>query len=231
MKKTLKFFALVLVAAQLLAFAVTAADAKTAFTDVKESRWSYANIMWAVENGYMGGVSADKFSPAGTTTRAMVVTVLYRLAGSPAVVFTDTFKDVPQGKWFTDAVVWAAQKDIVNGTTPTTFAPNANITREQLAAIFYRYADFDYVKTDGVAADLSVYADVKKVSSYAKDAMAWANKVGLVNGVTADTLNPKGNATREQFAAILNRYATYEGFKYRTAYNAPVPKSTYTEPE
>ena len=231
MKKTLKLFALILVAAQLLAFTVTAADVSTGFVDVKSSRWSYANIKWAVDNGYMNGVGDGKFSPAGTTTRAMVVTVLYRLAGSPKTVYTDTFKDVPAGKWFTDAVVWAAKAGVVNGTSATTFAPNANITREQLAAIFYRYADFDYVITDGVKADLSVYKDVKKVSSYAKDAMAWANKVGLVNGVTADTLNPKGNATREQFAAILNRYATCEDFTYRVAYNEPVLKSTYTEPE
>ena len=226
MKKAL--LSLILALAMLLG-TVTVFAADTGFVDVKESRWSYDNITWAVENGYMNGVGDGRFNPAGTTTRAMVETVLYRLAGSPDTDYVGLFNDVQDGKWFTDAVVWAAQKEIVNGVGNAKFAPNANVTREQLAAIFYRYADFDNVKTGGVKADLSVYKDVKKVSSYAKDAMAWANKVGLVNGVTSDTLNPKGNATREQFAAILNRYATYEDFDYKLVYNTPVVRSTFTE--
>ncbi len=221
----------VILATAMLLGTVTVFAADTGFIDVKESRWSCANIMWAVENGYMNGVGDGKFNPAGATTRAMVVTVLYRLAGSPATAYAEYFSDIPKGKGFTDAVVWAAQNNVVNATTPTTFAPNNNITREQLAAIFYRYAEFDNVKTENVRADLSKYADVKKVSSYAKDAMAWANKIGLVNGVTETTLNPKGNATREQFAAILNRYATYEDFDYRLVYNRPAEKSHYTEKE
>ncbi|MCQ2456595.1 MAG: S-layer homology domain-containing protein, partial [Clostridia bacterium] len=185
MKKAL--LSLILALAMILGAVTVFAEDGKGFTDVKESRWSYANIMWAVDNGYMNGVGDGKFNPAGATTRAMVVTVLYRLAGSPKVIYTDLFKDVPKGKWFTDAVVWAAQNNVVNGTAPMTFAPNNNITREQLAAIFYRYADFDNVKTENVKADLSKYTDVKKVSSYAKDAMAWANKIGLVNGVTETT--------------------------------------------
>ena len=229
MRRYAKIFAVILTIAQLFAVSVSAADGGLGFIDVKESRWSYDNIKWAVDNGYMNGVGDGRFAPAASTSRAMVVTVLWRLSGEKSVPYSTRFKDVKANAWYADAVMWAAQNEIVNGTTPSTFAPNADITREQLAAIFYRYAEFDFVDTDGVAADLSVYKDAKKVSSYAKDAMAWANKIGLVNGVTADTLNPKGNATREQFAAILNRYATCDDFKYRTAYNAPVPQSDFTE--
>ncbi len=217
---------------------VFAADG-TGFIDVKESRWSYANIMWSVENGYMNGVGDGRFNPAGATTRAMVVTVLWRIDGAPEQAVTlNRFRDVKAGKWYTDAIIWASVNGVVNGVTPDTFKPDDSITREQLAAIFYRFAEYRYVKVELDRKDLSGYKDAKKVSSYAKDAMSWAGATGLIGGVTEDTLNPKGNATREQFAAILQRFCEKEqdgidgkqdGFEFNLAYNEPAPKTQYTE--
>lgn len=153
----------------------------------------------------MAGTAADVFAPNATTTRAMIVTILYRLEGSPAVTGTSAFVDVPAGQWYTDAVNWAAANQIVKGTSATTFAPNASITREQMAAILYRYAQYkgyDVTKQ----ADLSGYSDNGQVSAYAKDALAWANAAKLINGVTNTTLAPQGNATRAQVSAILHRF-------------------------
>ena len=175
------------------------------FKDVKTADWFYNDVKYVYEKGMMAGTAADVFAPNTTTTRAMIVTILYRLEGSPAVTGTSAFVDVPAGQWYTDAVNWAAANQIVKGTSATTFAPNASITREQMAAILYRYAQYkgyDVTKK----ADLSGYSDNGQVSAYAKDALAWANAAKLINGVTNTTLVPQGNATRAQVSAILHRF-------------------------
>lgn len=175
------------------------------FGDVKSGDWFYNDVKYVYEKGMMAGTAADVFAPNATTTRAMIVTILYRLEGSPAVTGTSAFVDVPAGQWYTDAVNWAAANQIVKGTSATTFAPNASITREQMAAILYRYAQYkgyDVTKK----ADLSGYSDNGQVSAYAKDALAWANAAKLINGVTNTTLAPQGNATRAQVSAILHRF-------------------------
>lgn len=175
------------------------------FGDVKSADWFYNDVKYVYEKGMMAGTAADVFAPNATTTRAMIVTILYRLEGSPAVTGTSAFVDVPAGQWYTDAVNWAAANQIVKGTSATTFAPNDSITREQMAAILYRYAQYkgyDVTKK----ADLSGYSDNSQVSTYAKDALAWANAAKLINGVTNTTLAPQGNATRAQVSAILHRF-------------------------
>ena len=208
----------------------TTAEEASPYKDVKTSRWSYADIMYVTEKGLMNGKEEGKFAPAETMTRAMVVTVFYRLEGEPAVEYKETFKDVKEGKWFTDAVLWAAENKIVNGTGDGKYEPMSNVTREQLATIIKRYADFKYVITDATA-DIMAYADYKRVHDYAREAMAWANAVGLITGKTETTLAPREGATREQFAAILKRFKEYDGFKYKLIYKTPEPISTYTAPE
>lgn len=178
---------------------------KLPFSDVRIADWFYNDVKYVYEKGMMAGTAADVFAPNATTTRAMIVTILYRLEGSPAVTGTSAFVDVPAGQWYTDAVNWAAANQIVKGTSATTFAPNDSITREQMAAILYRYAQYkgyDVTKK----ADLSGYSDNGQVSAYAKDALAWANAAKLINGVTNTTLAPQGNATRAQVSAILHRF-------------------------
>lgn len=175
------------------------------FGDVKSADWFYNDVKYVYDKGMMAGTAADVFAPNATTTRAMIVTILYRLEGSPAVTGTSAFVDVPAGQWYTDAVNWAAANQIVKGTSATTFAPNDSITREQMAAILYRYAQYkgyDVTKN----ADLSGYSDNSQVSAYAKDALSWANAAKLINGVTNTTLAPQGNATRAQVSAILHRF-------------------------
>ena len=153
----------------------------------------------------MGGTGVGIFAPEGTTTRAMVVQVLYNMEGKPDVSSVKTpFTDI-SGKWYEAAVKWAYASEVVNGTAPTVFAPEGKITREQFAAILYRYSAYKGYATDA-RADLSAYKDASKISGYAKDAMSWANAMGYIGGMTASTLVPKGNATRAQMAQIMMRF-------------------------
>ena len=201
------------------------------YTDVKPKRWSYEDIKYVTEKGLMNGTGNGKFSPAETMTRAMVVTVLYRLQGEPEVSYKVTFTDVKNSKWYTNAVIWAAENGIVNGVGGGKFAPMETVTREQLATILMRYATAQYIITDDTA-DITGYADYSRISNFAKDAMAWANAVGLITGVTSKTLEPRGEATREQFAAILHRFNELiesGAFTYELVYNTPKLISTYTE--
>lgn len=154
----------------------------------------------------MTGTSETTFSPEETTTRAMLVTVLYRLEGKPAVDAVSGFSDVSSGSYYADAVAWAKANGIVNGTSETTFSPNEPVTREQTAAILYRYAQYkgyDVEKT----ADLTAYADAAAIHSYAKNAMSWAVAAGILNGVSSTSLEPTGSATRAQVATVLTRFA------------------------
>lgn len=173
------------------------------FSDVGESDWFYDAVQYVYANDMMNGVSENSFAPNNTTDRAMLVTILYRLENEPAASGS-SFADVPSGQWYTDAVAWAAANGIVNGVTDTTFAPNCPITREQMAAILYRYAAWKGCDVSGQV-DLSGYTDADSVSTYAKEALAWANAEGLITGVTGTTLRPAGSAVRAQAATILMR--------------------------
>ena len=175
------------------------------FTDVAESDWFYDAVRYAYENGLMGGIGDNLFAPNHPTTRAQLVTILYRLEGEPAVTGQSGFTDVEPDTWYTDAVTWAAEEGVVNGVSETQFAPGNNITREQLATILFRYAQ---AKGYDVSprADLSGFPDAGDILPYAQEAMAWAVAEGLLQGFEDDTLRPQGNATRAQIATILMRF-------------------------
>ena len=172
------------------------------YTDVPEGSWYYDAVRYVTEKGLMNGVTADSFAPNATTTRGMIVTILYRLENEPAAGKC-SFTDVTAGQWYTDAVAWAAA-GIVNGYGDT-FGPNDAITREQMAAILYRYASYKGYNVSAQA-DLSGYTDAGRTSAYAVEAMRWANAEELITGVTASTLVPGGSAIRAQAAAILMRF-------------------------
>ncbi len=170
--------------------------------DVKVSDWYYESVMYVIRNGLMNGKGNGFFAPNANLTRAELVTVLYRMAGEPSVDGLEhPFADVAADTWYTDAVIWAYHEGVVNGISETAFAPGADITREQIAAILYRYAGAEAAE-DALAG----YADADKVSDWAYDAMNWAVSVGLINGMDETTLAPQGNATRAQIATILMRY-------------------------
>lgn len=174
------------------------------FTDVREADWFYDDVVYAYENGLFSGTSDTTFSPNASMTRAMLVTVLYRLEGQPTVSGRSGFSDVKLNSYYEDAVTWAADNGIVNGTGATTFSPNTNVTREQMAAILYRYAQYKQYGTTA-SAGLNGFSDAAKVSAYAKAPLSWAVAEKLVNG-SEGRLLPTGNATRAQVAAILHRF-------------------------
>jgi len=175
------------------------------FDDVSRTDWFYDAVNYVVKEGLFEGVSEDEFRPNGSMTRAMLVTVLWRLEGEPTVFWYSDFEDVSAYAWYADAVAWASANGIVNGVSATEFDPDAPITREQMAAMLYRYAGFKGldVSVDG---DLNAYADAEDVSDYAKDAMAWAVSNGFIQGMNETTLAPQGTATRAQVATILMRF-------------------------
>ncbi len=175
------------------------------FKDVSSDRWSYNAVKYAYDNNLFTGTSSDQFSPAGEMTRGMLVTVLYRMEGSPAVSATSSFADA-NGSWYSDAVAWAEANNIVSGVSGNKFAPNDKITREQLAVILYRYAAYKSYNTSA-RGDLTVFTDNAGISSYAKDAVSWATAEKLLSGMGNGTLAPKASATREQVATILQRFA------------------------
>lgn len=175
------------------------------FEDVYVSDWYFDAVQYVYENDMMAGTSDITFSPNQTTTRGMIVTILYRLEGEPTVTGTTAFTDVTANQYYANAVAWAVQNGIVAGSDATTFAPNNAITREQMAAILYRYAQFKGYDVSAKA-DLSTYIDAADVSAYATDAMAWASQTGLITGTSATTLSPAGQATRAQVATILMRF-------------------------
>ena len=179
-------------------------NGKLPFTDVRESDWFYEDVAFAYENGLFAGTSDTTFSPNASMTRAMLVTVLYRLEGQPAVNGRSGFSDVQYNGYYEDAVTWAADNGIVNGTSTTTFSPNANVTREQMAAILYRYAQYKKYNT-AASSGLNGFTDHASVSGYAAASLEWAVAEKLVNG-SAGKLMPTGNATRAQVAAILHRF-------------------------
>ena len=175
------------------------------YNDVKAGDW-YANaVNYVTLTGLMNG-TGDGFSPNLAINRGMMVTVLYRMAGSPEVTAENPFTDVPADTWYTDAVIWASENGITAGTSETTFSPTNSLTREQLATFFYRFADFENPDPIEITGDLTGFTDADQVASYATDAMKWAIGEGLISGTTETTLSPKATATRAQVATILMRY-------------------------
>ena len=188
-----------------------------AFRDMPApDNWAHAGLDYCIYRGYINGLSATTVDPSGTCTRAQLVCILYRIQGEPKVVkdyeldkLRAPFDDVPRGQWYTNAIWWAKLTGIVNGTSATTFDPSGQITREQLAAILYRYTAKYAPDATGNAASLAAYPDAGSVSAYARDAMAWAVGNGLISGLPhgkTDYLEPGGSATRAQVATILMRY-------------------------
>ena len=175
------------------------------FTDVSEKDWFYGDVMFVCENGLMLGTSKTLFSPHGTATRGMMATILWRMEGSPAPKGKNSFTDVEAGKWYADAITWAAENGIFAGYGKDKFGPDDPITREQIAAIFYRYADYKgYDLT--VKGNLDKFKDADKITDYAKTAMQWAVGSGLVKGKSGNLLDPQGTATRAEIAAMLHRF-------------------------
>ena len=175
------------------------------FTDISEKDWFYGDVMFVYENGLMLGTSKTLFSPHGTAMRGMMATILWRMEGSPVPKGKNSFTDVEAGKWYADAITWTTENGIFAGYGKDKFCPDDPITREQLAAIFYRYADYKgYDLT--VKGDLDKFKDADKITDYAKTAMQWAVGSGLVKGKSGNLLDPQGTATRAEIAAMLHRF-------------------------
>lgn len=174
------------------------------FTDVASGAWYYDAVSFVYKRGLMSGTGDNLFSPNVTTSRGMIVTILYRLDGSPSASSAG-FTDVTSGQWYTDAVNWAAANDIVAGYGNGLFGPNDTVTREQMAVILYRYAQYKGYDTSA-SNSLNGYTDVGGVSSWALTAMQWANAEGLINGTSGTTLSPTNGATRAEVAQILMRF-------------------------
>ena len=175
------------------------------FADVDVEKWYHEFIDYVVEKGLMNGVSDTEFRPNGTLSRAMLVTILHRLAGGPAAAEGKDFSDVKEGKWYSDAVAWASEQGIVNGFQDETFRPNDPITREQLATILYRFAQTQGLDPETVDLPLD-FSDADQISAWADEALRWCVEAGLMEGKGEGRLDPKGETTRAQTAAILMRF-------------------------
>lgn len=177
-----------------------------AYTDVATSDWFCDAVQYVTDNGIMNGTSATTFAPNSATTRAMLVTMLYRMEGEPAANSDANFTDVAAGTWYTDAVNWAADNNIVGGYGNGKFGTNDNLTRQDLATILYRYAQYKGYDVSGQN-DLAAFTDAASVSSYAQSAVKWAVDAGIISGVKADVLSPKTDTSRAQVATMLMRFA------------------------
>ena len=175
------------------------------FTDVSEKDWFYNDAMFVYKNGLMLGTSKTLFGPHGTVTRGMMATILWRMEGSLAPKGENSFTDVEAGMWYTDAITWAAENGIFAGYSMDKFGPDDPITREQLTAIFYRYADYKGYKLT-VTGNLDKFEDADKITDYAKTVMQWAVGNGLIKGKSETLLDPQGTATRAEIAAMLHRF-------------------------
>ena len=175
------------------------------FTDISEKDWFYGDVMFVYENGLMLGTSKTLFSPHGTAMRGMMATILWRMEGSPVPKGKNSFTDVEAGKWYADAITWTAENGIFAGYGKDKFGPDDPITREQLTAIFYRYADYKGYKLT-VTGNLDKFEDADKITDYAKTVMQWAVGNGLIKGKSENLLDPQGTATRAEIAAMLHRF-------------------------
>lgn len=181
----------------------------TPFYDVSQTDWFYAQVGYAYEHGLFSGMDAHHFSPQLTMNRAMLMSVLHRLAGAPTAADGPSFDDVPAGQWYTQAVTWGAAQGITSGVGPATFNPNGQVTREQAVVMMYNYAVGYLGQSPGVGADLSGYGDQTKVSGWARTAMSWAVQQGIVSGVNNGgslTLEPQRSATRAEMATMLQGF-------------------------
>ncbi len=188
-----------------LSYYVVGYENNISFADVTENDWFYEYVMYAVQNGLFSGTGENTFSPNLPMTRSMLVTVLHRLEGRPAASNAAAFADVPANQWYTDAAAWSVEKEVVKGITETEFKPEANITREQLAVMLYRYASSKN-KASGETGSTDYFADKDKVSIWAETAVKWAVGKGIITGRTNGSLDPSGSATRAEVAAMLQRY-------------------------
>ena len=175
------------------------------FSDVNTGNWYYSAVEYVAKKGIMTGISASSFGPNLDTTRGMIVTILYRLENQPTGTEAAAFSDVRAGQYYADAIAWANANGIVTGYGNGLFGPNDAITREQMAAILYRYAQYKEYDVSA-SAELTAFSDAANVSRYAVDAMKWANAAGLINGVTSSKLAPGNSAARAQVASILMRF-------------------------
>ena len=232
-RKLLSLFLVAVMMFGMVIMSIPVSAAGVSYSDVKEDMWSYSDIVYVTENGLMNGTGGSTFSPAMSLTRGMVVTVLWRMEGAPRVYYKDYFKDVNSRAYYADAVVWAKEKSIVKATSVSEwgdeyFSPDRDITRQELATMFIRYADYKRIKLENNAT-LDKFTDKAEVADWASDAMKWATDVKLINGTgNGNTLSPTGKATREQFAAIMHRYAEAD-FDYNLFYAEPKTISKYTE--
>lgn len=180
----------------------------TPFTDLDKNAWYHDGVHWALENGVMNGVGDNKFDPSGTTIRAMIVTMLYRMEGEPEVTSEMSFDDVPADTWYTDAVAWAEEKSIVNGYGKGKFGPEDPVTREQIVTILYRYAQYKGLNVSaGETEPLKGYIDVRHISAWALPAFRWSVDAGIIKGTAKDMLSPKKDASRVEVATMLMRYS------------------------
>ena len=179
-----------------------------AFQDLDAAAWYHDGVHWALENGVMNGVGADTFAPDVPVSRAMLVTMLWRLAGAPEASEQITFTDVLPGLWHTEAVRWAAAQGVVQGYDARTFGPDDAVSREQFAVILWRYASKEGADvTSGVVDRLGQFLDTEQIAPWALDAMRWAVHTGLIRGVSDERLSPRSGATRAQAATLLLRFA------------------------
>ena len=187
-----------------LSVTASAAEADTGFSDVAADAWYAEAAVYCRDNGLMNGTTATTFSPNVTMTRAQLCAVLYRMSGSPEVTGRDAFTDTPDGAWYGEAVLWAVQNRIMSGYTASAFGPNDPITREQLAAILWRYAGSPAAEAG------EAYTDEASIASWAVTAVDWARTYGFINGMSDGSFQPDGRATRAQVAAILMRYDSWD---------------------
>lgn len=176
------------------------------FVDVQETDWYYESVLYAKENGIMSGLTELTFGPNDDLSRAQAAAIIYRLMGTPDVQYVQQFSDVKESDWYAKAVTWASQAGVVSGYGNGKFGAEDDVTREQLAAMMYRYVNYHALDTTPKMADISGFNDADKVSGYAMDAMCWAVGYGLISGTTTTTLSPSGNTSRAQCAAIAQRF-------------------------
>ena len=177
----------------------------TMYTDVPEGVWYYDAVDFVTRYGFMNGMDAGAFNAGGNVNRAQFVTILYRIAGQPTVTIDNPFVDVPEGQWYTDAVLWAYEKGITNGSDANHFNPGGTLVRQNMVTFLLRFANTMGIDTTA-RADLSGYADANQIMPHAQDAMAWAVAEGIISGMSADTLGPNGLANRAQIATIISRF-------------------------
>lgn len=201
-----------------------------AFSDVSETDWFADEVEYVSQNGLMSGVGNDRFAPELSVSRGMLVTILFRMENSPSGYDHSAFSDVKSGSYYESAVAWASQNGIVTGYNEKAFGPEDDVTREQFAAILRRYAKYKNIYQEKTAA-MDAFGDFAQVSSYAVEAMKWANAMGYINGTSATTLSPKGTATRAQTAAIIMRFAQSQGEAENAPESAPQPAEQHSAVE